>query len=183
MVLDAVLLSIAKISAKRHDGHAVAIFPEMILTASDGIAIRNPTSNYEVWLSGNADYGVIEYEDDKDSENKCLVLFVDLPCTTYLKSFAVRLLGDDANRDDALDLGAGRLFLVEAKRLKDKTTLLSQHMPEAVSQAVVLAEITKYGNLLLGPDIALLISCIQAEPSSFLFVKWALVDICDLRER
>lgn len=50
----------------------------------------------------------------------------------------------DATRDRALNLAAGRLFLVEAKRLSDTTSSLSQHMPEAVSQALALSELAKY---------------------------------------
>jgi hypothetical protein len=90
------------------------------------------------------------------------VHFLDLRRTSQLKSFAMRLIGEENSRDEALDIGAGRLFLVEAKRL-DTTTNLAQHMPEAVSQAVVLAEHTKHGILLHEPDIALLISRIQAK--------------------
>jgi hypothetical protein len=82
MVLDAVLLLIAKISAKRHPGHAVVILLEMRLTTSDGIRIISPTSNYEVWLTGNVDYGIIEYMDDNDSDHKCW--FVSLICILLL---------------------------------------------------------------------------------------------------
>jgi len=52
----------------------------------------------------------------------------------------VRLVGEDASRDKALDLSAGRLFFLKAK---PTTPNLAQHMPEAVGQAVVLAELTK----------------------------------------
>ena len=45
-------------------------------------------------------------------------------------SFPGRLLGEDGSRDDAFTLTAGRL--------------ISYYMPEAVSQAVALCEITKH---------------------------------------
>jgi len=48
----------------------------------------------------------------------------------------------DASRDGILHLAAGRLFLVEAKRMSDKAVNLSQHMPEAVGQAMALSELT-----------------------------------------
>jgi hypothetical protein len=48
----------------------------------------------------------------------------------------------DASRDGILHLAAGRLFLVEAKRTSDKAVNLSQHMPEAVGQAMALSELT-----------------------------------------
>ena len=53
-----------------------------------------------------------------------------------------RFLGVDASRDGILHLAAGRLFLVEAKRMSDKAANLSQHMPEAVGQAMALSELT-----------------------------------------
>jgi len=121
MILDAVLLSIAKISAKRDASRAVAILPEMRLGTGDGVMISHPTSKYEVWLTGNVDYGVVQYQ--ASTANK------------------VRMLGEDATRHRALNLAAGRIFLVEAKRLSDTTSSLSQHMPEAVSQALALSEL------------------------------------------
>jgi len=122
MILDAVLLAVAKLSPKRKSGHDVAIFPEMRLATEQGIFVSHPVSKYEVWLTGNVDYGIIQYPAEHDNRE--------------------RLLGDDSSRDDAFTLAAGRLFLVEAKR-QGEVTNISQYMPEAVSQAVALCEITK----------------------------------------
>ncbi|KAK7016123.1 hypothetical protein R3P38DRAFT_2995213 [Favolaschia claudopus] len=120
MLLDAVLLSIAKISSKRDPETSVAILPEMRLTSSEGTVITNPESKFQAWLTGNVDYGVIRYLDQDDNK--------------------ARFIGVDASRDGILHLAAGHLFLVEAKRMSDKG--LSQHMPEAVGQAMALSEIT-----------------------------------------
>ena len=70
-------------------------------------------------------------------------LFTRKPYSAQLMSSPERLLGDDSSRDDAFTLAAGRLFLVEAKR-QGEVTNISQYMPEAVSQAVALCEITKH---------------------------------------
>ena len=48
MILEAVLLSIAKISGKRDASHAVAILPEMRLNTGEGVVISNPISKFEV---------------------------------------------------------------------------------------------------------------------------------------
>ena len=61
-----------------------------------------------------------------------------------LKSITERLLGVDNSRDDAFKLARGRLFLVEAKRLREHDSSLASHMPEAVSQAIALAQLTRY---------------------------------------
>ena len=61
MILDAVLLAVAKLSPKRKSGHDVAIFPEMRLATGQGIFVSHPVSKYEVWLTGNVDYGIIQF--------------------------------------------------------------------------------------------------------------------------
>ncbi|KAJ7814330.1 hypothetical protein B0H14DRAFT_2376063 [Mycena olivaceomarginata] len=122
MLLDAVLLSMAKITAMRNTDTSVAILPEMRLASGDGVVIAHPKTNFQAWLTGNVDYGVIQYLDQDDNK--------------------ARFLGVDASRDGILHLAAGRLFLVEAKRMSDKAVNLSQHMPEAVGQAMALSELT-----------------------------------------
>jgi len=59
MLLDAVLLSMAKITAMRNTDTSVAILPEMRLTSGDGVVIAHPKTNFQAWLTGNVDYGVI----------------------------------------------------------------------------------------------------------------------------
>ena len=73
MIIDAVLLSIAKISAKRDATHAVAILPGMRLGTGDGVVIKNPISEFEVWLTGNVDYGIVQYK--ASTANKGLFIF------------------------------------------------------------------------------------------------------------
>jgi hypothetical protein len=74
MIIHAVLLMIAKISTKRDSSRAVAILPEMRLGAGDGVVISNPISKFEVWLTGNVDYGIVQYE--PTPANKGLLIFV-----------------------------------------------------------------------------------------------------------
>ena len=64
MILDAILLALAEIASTQTRG--IAILPEMRLAQGDGVQISHPVSGYELWLSGNVDYAVIEYEDVKD---------------------------------------------------------------------------------------------------------------------
>src|SRR5882762_6818443 len=64
MILDAILLALAEIVSTQKRG--VAILPEMRIAQGDGVQISHPTSGYELWLSGNVDYVVIEYEDVRD---------------------------------------------------------------------------------------------------------------------
>ncbi|KAF8189256.1 hypothetical protein K438DRAFT_1676943 [Mycena galopus ATCC 62051] len=122
MLLDAVLLSMAKITSGRNADTSVAILPEMRLTTGDGIVVANPDTNFQAWLTGHVDYGVVQYLDQDDNK--------------------ARFLGVDASRDGILQLADGRLFLVEAKRMLDKVANLSHHMPEAVGQAIALSELT-----------------------------------------
>ena len=64
MFLDAVLLTIADISAEHN--LPVAIFPEMRIAAGDGVLVKNSETQFEAWLSGNVDYGVCTYKDEAD---------------------------------------------------------------------------------------------------------------------
>ena len=68
MILDAVLLALAEIASTQQKG--VAILPEMRIAPGDGVQISHPTSGYELWLSGNVDYAVIEYEDVMDNKGQ-----------------------------------------------------------------------------------------------------------------
>ncbi|KAF8141943.1 hypothetical protein EV363DRAFT_1392347 [Boletus edulis] len=115
MILDAILLALADISSTKQRG--IAILPEMRIAQGDGVQISNPISGYELWLSGHVDYAVIEYEDVRDYKS--------------------RLLSPGGSREDAFEISAGRLFLVEAKRQSLSHSLVS-HIPEAVGQAVAL---------------------------------------------
>ena len=64
MILDAILLALAEIASTQKRG--VAILPEMRIAQGDGVQISHPVSGYELWLSRNVDYAVIEYEDVRD---------------------------------------------------------------------------------------------------------------------
>jgi len=63
MIIDAMLLSMAKIASDASSSSKVAIFPEMRLTPPEGIQVTNPESGYELWLTGAVDYAIIQYPD------------------------------------------------------------------------------------------------------------------------
>jgi hypothetical protein len=71
MIFDVVLLALAEIASTQDS--SIAIFLEMRIAQGDGIQISHPISGYELWLSGNVDYAVIEYEDvgDYKGEPNC----------------------------------------------------------------------------------------------------------------
>jgi hypothetical protein len=138
MILDAVLLALAELSSTQTRG--VAILPEMRITQGDGVQISHPISRYELWLSGNVDYAVIEYDDVRDykgeSDNYPLH-----PVNCFTAS-SDRLLAPSRSREDAFDISKARLFLVEAKCQSLDQSLVF-YIPEAVSQAIALLKSAK----------------------------------------
>ena len=97
MILDAVLLSIAKIPAKRDASRAVAILPEMRLGTGDGVMISHPISKYEAWLTGNVGYGVIQYQ--ASTANEGLLIFITSFSINFLCSEAVGCGRHSRSRD------------------------------------------------------------------------------------
>jgi hypothetical protein len=61
MILDAILLTVAEISADGQAKTPVAIFPELRIATGDGVSIVNPTTKFQVWLTGNIDHGLCTY--------------------------------------------------------------------------------------------------------------------------
>jgi hypothetical protein len=137
MILDAILLALAEIASTRTRG--IAILPEMRLAQGDEVQISHPVSGYELWLSGNVDYAVIEYEDVKDYKGESDHHTLSVICLT---AFAARLLAPGGSREDAFRISRGRLFLVEAKPQSIEQSLIS-YIPEAVSQAIALLKSAK----------------------------------------
>ena len=68
MILDAILLMLTEIASVEH--RSVAILPEMRISQGDEVQIIHPISGYELWLSGNVDYAVIEYDNVRDYKGK-----------------------------------------------------------------------------------------------------------------
>jgi hypothetical protein len=71
MILDAILLTVAEISA---DGtgeakRPVAIFPELRIATGDGVGIVNPATKFQVWLTSNVDYGLCTYALESQRSN------------------------------------------------------------------------------------------------------------------
>jgi hypothetical protein len=63
MILDTVLLTVAKILTDVTEDQDAALLPEMRLSTGDEVCVTNPATGYEVCLSGNVDYGIILFPD------------------------------------------------------------------------------------------------------------------------
>ncbi|KAF8171228.1 hypothetical protein K438DRAFT_1613143 [Mycena galopus ATCC 62051] len=118
MIVDAVLLAVAEICADSDAKLPVAILPGMRIASAEGILLKNPTTSFEMRVTGTVDYVVCTYEDQwKD-----------------------RVL--DADVDDLGRLAKSLSFiLIERNRLEEDQTLYD-FMPEAISQAAGLCEVT-----------------------------------------
>lgn len=68
MILDAIILAVAQICSAQKSG--IAILPEMRIAQGDGVQICHPISGYELWLNGNVDYAILEYEDVEDNKGE-----------------------------------------------------------------------------------------------------------------
>jgi hypothetical protein len=75
MILDAVLLTVAEISSDGDAKLPVAILPDMRIATGDGIALRNPTTDFEMWFTGNVDYGLCTYEREDIRKGRILSFF------------------------------------------------------------------------------------------------------------
>ncbi|KAF8195052.1 hypothetical protein BJ912DRAFT_958115 [Pholiota molesta] len=115
MILDAILLTSAQICSAQQ--RKVAILPGLRIAQEEGVRIAHPVSGYEVWLSGNVDYAVIEYEDVEDNKD--------------------RLLAPGGSREDALAISTGRMLLVEARGQSPEQSFAT-YIPKAVSQAIAV---------------------------------------------
>jgi len=70
MILDAVLLTLARIVYDEQSKSEVAILPEMRIAPADGVQLIHPASGYDVWLSGTVDYAVVQYKDEWDRRGR-----------------------------------------------------------------------------------------------------------------
>jgi hypothetical protein len=112
MILDAIPLALAEISSTTKGG--VAILAEMRIAQGDVVQVSHPVSGYELWLSGNVDYVVIEYDDTGDYNVGLISIYS--PSTNCLMPLPDRLLAPGGSREDAFEIATGRLLLIEAKR-------------------------------------------------------------------
>jgi hypothetical protein len=76
MILDAILLTIADISLHAKEKLPVEIFPEMRIASGDGVLVKNTVNQFEVWLTGNVDYGVCTYKHEANRGTTCLINFL-----------------------------------------------------------------------------------------------------------
>ncbi|KAI0800013.1 hypothetical protein C8Q74DRAFT_1214075 [Fomes fomentarius] len=118
MILDAILLAVAQICVEGGVQLPVAILPKLRVAPSDGILIRNAATNFQVWLTGNTDYGMCVYEDEDDRS---------------------RLLGGSIT--EVVLYAKSRIMMVEAKRCAYELDF-EDYLPEATGQAVALGEVT-----------------------------------------
>ncbi|KAJ7228122.1 hypothetical protein B0H12DRAFT_232808 [Mycena haematopus] len=72
MILDAVLLSVAEISSDGDAKLPVAILPKMVIAFGDGVLLKNPTTSFEMWFTGDVDYGVCTYEREDQYKDRML---------------------------------------------------------------------------------------------------------------
>ncbi|KAJ7506985.1 hypothetical protein B0H11DRAFT_1969712 [Mycena galericulata] len=118
MILDAVLLTVAEISSDGDAKLPVAILPGMRIATGDGISLKNPNTDFEIWFTGNVDYGLCTYEQEDVRKDWALNADID----------NIRLLAKSS------------IFLTQGKRVQDKP--LYDFMPQAISQAAALCEVT-----------------------------------------
>ncbi|KAJ7470162.1 hypothetical protein B0H11DRAFT_1812624 [Mycena galericulata] len=118
MILEAVLLAVAEVCVDGDAKLPVAILPQMRIASGDGILLKNPITSFEMWFTGTVDYGVCTYENEDQRKDRVL----------------------NADADDVGRLAKSQIFLIEGKRLQDKS--LYDFMPEAISQAAGLCEVT-----------------------------------------
>ncbi|KAF8871843.1 hypothetical protein BD779DRAFT_1680078 [Infundibulicybe gibba] len=116
MIIDAILLAVAEISADI-TSVSVAILPLLRLADGDGINIVNPETGFQLCLIGDTDYGLYTYLQESD------------------QSYAL-----DTAADTIASYAHNCVPLVTGKR-EDQP--LYDSMPEAVSQAIVLSEIAQ----------------------------------------
>ncbi|KAK0449632.1 uncharacterized protein EV420DRAFT_1646954 [Desarmillaria tabescens] len=110
MVFDAIFLAVAETSTNGEAKLPMAIFPKMQAPTQDGVLIDNLGTGFEVWLTGNTDYGVCTYENERMRSRILKVAMYDI-------MIAAR----------------SRITLVEGKREDQE---LYDSMPEATTQAV-----------------------------------------------
>ncbi|KAF5322609.1 hypothetical protein D9619_001348 [Psilocybe cf. subviscida] len=115
MILDAVLLSLTEIASVGQ--RSATILQGLKVPSTDGVQVTHPVSGSELWLSGNVDYVVIEYDDIEDNREL--------------------LLAPVGPRFDPFSISKGRLLLVGAKR-QSQSQEFTAHVPKAVSQAIAL---------------------------------------------
>ncbi|KIJ15494.1 hypothetical protein PAXINDRAFT_168983 [Paxillus involutus ATCC 200175] len=117
MILDAILLAVAQVCVDGKAKLSAAILPELRIATGDGVLIKNPATDFQLWLTGNADYGMCVYEDESNKK---------------------RLLG--GSLAGVVRFAKSYITLVEAKRSGDAE--FWDYIPEAAGQAVALSEVT-----------------------------------------
>jgi len=117
MILDAILLAVAQVCVDGKAKLPAAILPELRIATGDGVLIKNPATDFQLWLTGNADYGMCVYEDESNK---------------------VRVMGGLLSQ--VMRFAKSCITLVEAKRSDDASFF--DYAPEATGQAVALCEVT-----------------------------------------
>lgn len=137
MIVDAVLLTLRRIS--KSQDRDVAILPDLRLGHGTGVKVTNPDTGYELRLTGNVDFGVVNYENIEDYAGESEYHHT----TNCFSTFTGSLVGPGGARATASGRISHRFCLIEAKRTSRQYEELHDHAPEAVGQAVALLKTTK----------------------------------------
>ncbi|KAJ6487622.1 hypothetical protein C8R45DRAFT_993836 [Mycena sanguinolenta] len=123
MIIDDISFTVAEICSDDDTKLPVAILPEMNIASDDGILLTNSTTLFGMRLTGTFGYGMCTYENEDVRRERILC----------------------ADVDELARLAKSQILLIEAKYLEEKT--LYDFMPEAVSQAATLCEVTEVETL------------------------------------
>ena len=82
MVIDAVVLTPARLVHDPREKLQVAILPEMRITTGSSIQVKNPVSRYELMLAGTVDMLVLRYKDERFKKRKRPVVYTGR-CETH----------------------------------------------------------------------------------------------------
>lgn len=142
----------------------------------------SPDTGFELWLSGNVDYAVIQYDEEMDNRGGSNYHILSL-CKS-LNSVPDHLMAPGGSRNDAFDTAQGRFMSLVQVKYQNSDQTLASYIPEAVSQAIALLKSAKYVD-----DFSPIsssehhLSTFQSSRGSFLSIRWASMDVFYLEIR
>ena len=150
LILNTMLLTLAKIIWKQKPGFDIVIFPETrVPVVETSCSLKN--GNHEIFLTGVINYMVIQYRNKKHMWAKGELL-TSLPKLLYSMFLPEWLLGAStggpSHEWDISMLSEDWFFFVEVKQCMGTSDSLGFHAPEAVGQAITVAMKNKSVSLL-----------------------------------
>ena len=130
------LLTLRKFS--KSEKQDIAILPEIMLRG-DGVKVTHPATGYELWLTGNVDYGVLDYDKVEDYHGESEFYHI----TNCFLVFTASLVGSGGATKTAFRFTPHHMCLIEAKCSHNLGSLYDC-AAEAVSQAVAVLKSAKY---------------------------------------